>query len=246
MFDEESGTAAEELGRRPAEGSTDLTHDAALLSHQIAARLRNLIASDELKPGQRLRERALADRLNVSRTPLREALKELAGDGLVTMSPKRGAVVTELSAAQIGEKLDVLGAIEAFAGAQACRMASDTEIAEIRALHHEMLAAYERRDRANYFRLNQEIHLHLIAAAHNETLRQVHEQINRQLFHYRYQSSSDVSTWHTAIAEHETILQLLNARDASALGACLQRHVHSTWEQLSASGIGSSAGPVAV
>jgi DNA-binding GntR family transcriptional regulator len=204
----------------------------ALLSMQIAQRLRTMIATDELKPGERLRERTLAERLDVSRTPLREALKELAGDGLVVVLPKRGAVVADLSPAAIGEKLDVLGVIEAFGGEEACKRATDQEIAEIRALHHEMHAAYERRDRMNYFRLNQAIHASIIAASKNLTLIQVHERLNRQLYRYRFQGSVTSETWHTAIDEHEVIIQLLNSRDGAGLGEFLRRHVHSTWEQI--------------
>jgi DNA-binding GntR family transcriptional regulator len=204
----------------------------ALLSMQIAQRLRTMIATDELKPGERLRERTLAERLDVSRTPLREALKELAGDGLVVVLPKRGAVVADLSVAAIGEKLDVLGVIEAFGGEEACKRASDQEIAEIRALHHEMHAAYERRDRLNYFRLNQAIHASIIASSKNVTLMQVHERLNRQLYRYRFQGSVTSETWHTAIDEHEVIIELLSARNGKGLGDFLRRHVHSTWEQI--------------
>ena len=217
-----------------SESATNFVSDLAdtLLSQQIAHRLRTLIATDELKPGERLRERALADRLQVSRTPLREALKELAGDGLVVVLPKRGAVVANLSAQQIGEKLDVLGVIEAFGGERCCKLAKDSEIAEIRALHHEMHAAYERRDRISYFHLNQAIHTSIIAAARNETLQQMHEQLNRQLYRYRYQGSVTSETWHTAMDEHDAIIELLSGRKGAQLGAFLQRHVHSTWEQL--------------
>jgi DNA-binding GntR family transcriptional regulator len=204
----------------------------ALLSMQIAQRLRTMIATDELKPGERLRERTLAERLDVSRTPLREALKELAGDGLVVVLPKRGAVVADLSPAAIVEKLDVLGVIEAFGGEQACKQATDQEIAEIRALHHEMHAAYERRDRMNYFRLNQAIHASIMAASKNVTLMQVHERLNRQLYRYRFQGSVTSETWHTAIDEHEAIIQLLSARDGVRLGDFLRHHVHSTWEKI--------------
>jgi DNA-binding GntR family transcriptional regulator len=211
------------------DGAFDAT-DEGLLSLQIAQRLRTLIATDVLKPGERLRERTLAERLNVSRTPLREALKELAGDGLVVVLPMRGAVVAALTDVQIAEKLDVLGVIEAFAGEQACRLASDEEIAEIRALHHEMHAAYERRDRMNYFRLNQAVHKNIVVAAKNPTLEQVHERLNRQLYRYRFQGSVTSETWHTAIGEHAVIVDLLSARDGARLGAFLRKHVHSTWE----------------
>lgn len=142
----------------------------------------------------------------------------------------RGAVVAALTDVQIAEKLDVLGVIEAFAGEQACRLASDEEIAEIRALHHEMHAAYERRDRMNYFRLNQAVHKNIVVAAKNPTLEQVHERLNRQLYRYRFQGSVTSETWHTAIGEHAVIVDLLSARDGARLGAFLRKHVHSTWE----------------
>ncbi|MDR3438298.1 GntR family transcriptional regulator [Telmatospirillum sp.] len=203
-----------------------------LLSQQIAVRLRTMIAADELKAGERLRERALAELLQVSRTPLREALKILRGDGLVTLLPNRGAVVTALTAEEVQEKLDVLGLIEGFAGVQACRRATETDLAEIRALHHEMLAAFERQDRANYFRLNQAIHSAIVAAAGNNTLRDVHAAINRQLLRYRYQGSLNTDTWRTAIEEHDTIVRLLAERKAEELGAFLHHHVRSTWEKI--------------
>ncbi|WP_197091070.1 GntR family transcriptional regulator [Herbaspirillum chlorophenolicum] len=203
-----------------------------LLSEQLAERLRNLIVTDELRPGTPLRERTLAEQLQVSRTPLRDALKILAGDGLVQLLPNRGAVVAELTPEQIEEKLDVLGVIEEFAAIRACKLATDAEIGELRALHHEMLAAYERHDRVGYFHLNQRIHRGIVGAARNQTLSDVHSLLNRQLYRYRYQGSVSSEIWHTAIDEHQVIIELLTARDANKLGEYLRRHVHRTWEQL--------------
>jgi len=203
-----------------------------LLSAQIAARLRTMIASEDLRVGERLRERELAAQLQVSRTPLREALKILASDGLVTLLPNRGGLVTALTAAEIEEKLDVLGVLESFAGQRACKVGTDAELAELSAIHHEMLAARERRDRRSYFELNQRIHVGIVAAAHNQSLTQVHSLLNSQLYHYRYQGSIDEATWQVAIEEHETIIALLRRRDGAALGPMLQAHVHSTWERI--------------
>ena len=206
----------------------------ALLSAQIASRLRTMIASEELRVGDRLRERDLAAQLQVSRTPLREALKILASDGLVTLLPNRGGVVTALSAAEIEEKLDVLGVLECFAGERACEVATDEELAELSAIHHEMLAARERRDRRAYFLLNQRIHLGIVAAAHNASLVQAHGKLNDQLYQYRYQGSSDESTWQVAIDEHADIIALLRRRDGAALGPMLRDHIRSTWKRLHA------------
>ncbi len=203
-----------------------------LLPQAIAAKLRFLIATDALVAGEKLRERHLAERLQVSRTPLREALKILAGDGLVALLPNRGAVVVDFNAGEIRDKLEVLGLIEGHAGRLVCQVATDAQIGELRALHHEMLAAYERRDRSAYFWRNQGIHAGLVAAAGNATLVQVHGLLNRQLFRYRYQGSVNADTWDAAVHEHETIMQLLSARDGEALGSFLQHHVHTTWDKI--------------
>jgi DNA-binding GntR family transcriptional regulator len=204
-----------------------------LLPQSIAAKLRILIATDVLPAGDKLRERRLAERLQVSRTPLREALKILAGDGLVVLLPNRGAVVTHFSPDEIRDKLEVLGLVEGHAGRLVCKAASDVQIAELRALHHEMLAAYERRDRGAYFQRNQGIHAGIVVAAGNATLAEVHGLLNRQLFRYRYQGSANMHIWDTAIHEHGTIMELLAARDGEALGTFLQHHVRSTWDKIS-------------
>lgn len=218
--------AAENAPLVPDEG-------AELLSRQIAEQLRTMIATDELAAGAPLRERALAEKLLVSRTPLREALKLLAADGLVTLLPNRGGgVVTAFTAEEIADKLAVLGLLEEYAAVQACALAADHEISEIVALHHEMLAAYARRDRTHYFQLNQKIHAGIVAAAHNKTLAQMHAQLNRQLYRYRFQGSVNSEIWHTAIDEHQVIIDLLKVRDGARLGTYIRGHVHSTWEQL--------------
>ena len=114
------------------------------LTQQVASRIRDMIIQDELVPGQRVRERALAERLNVSRTPLREAIKILAAEGLVENLPNKGARVADPNPSEVRDMLRVLGALEALAGELACAEASDDEIEEIKALHFEMLAAFSR------------------------------------------------------------------------------------------------------
>lgn len=202
------------------------------LAAQVVERLRDLIVTEELPPGAPLRERALAERLGVSRTPLRDALKALATEGLVAIEPKRGAVVAPFSEAAVAEKLDVLAALEGFAGERAAEEATEAEIAEVRALHHDLLAAFERRDRTAYFHLNQAIHRALVAAARNATLTALHAQLNSQLYAYRWRGSADLTLWTTAIAEHAQLVDLLSRRDAAGLSAALRAHVGSTWRQL--------------
>ena len=118
--------------------------DRRLLHETVIDQLRDLIVQGELAPETKLNERVLAERLGTSRTPLREAIKFLASEGLVELLPNRGAVVAPLKPEKMKEVFVVLGALEALAGDLACRNATDEDIAEIRALHFHMLAHHAR------------------------------------------------------------------------------------------------------
>ena len=203
------------------------------LSDQIANRLRDMIIQNELAPGERIREREVCKQLQVSRTPLREALHKLASEGLIELIPNRGAVITKPSAEEIADMLQVLGVLEAFAGERVCEFISDEEVAEIKALQYEMLAAYARQDRLNYFKLNQKIHLAIVKAARSETLLSLHSRLNARLYRIRYQSNLKNETWGGALAEHDHILEALENRDAERLSTLLRQHLKSTWEKVS-------------
>lgn len=199
---------------------------------EIAERIRVMIIEDVLPPGTPIRERSLAEQLNVSRTPLREALKILATEGLVDMEPCRSAVVASLSGREVRELLQLLGVIEAFAGELACTSATDEQIREIRALHYEMLAAYTRGDRLGYFQRNQEIHRALVAATGNETLISYHAMLNARVYRVRYVCNLKTRRWETAIKEHQEILEALERRDAQAVAAVLRGHVLRAWDEM--------------
>ena len=203
------------------------------LALQVAARIRDMIIQDQLTPGEWIREQALADKLSVSRTPLREALKMLELEGLIRLLPNRGAVLTELSVEEVKEKLEVLAVLEALAGKLACQNVTDAELAEIRALHYEMLAWFSRQDRLEYFKLNQHIHLAIVAASGNQTLVETHARINAQLYRVRYQSNLQNELWDTAVEEHEEIFAALEARSSEDLSMCMLNHLGQTFFKFS-------------
>ncbi len=216
------------------EAAAPVGHDPAPpLTQRVADRLRDLIVQDLLKPGERIRERDLAERLAVSRTPLREALKILATEGMVTLAPNRGAVVARLTPEEAFDLLQVLGVLEGLAGELACARATDAEIDEIRALHYEMMAAYARKDRLEYFKVNQRIHLAIVAAGRNAGLVETHGRINARLYRIRYRSNLKNRKWHTAIEEHQAILDALDRRDGAGLSTVLRDHLGSTWAKVS-------------
>ena len=203
---------ASPIGRRPL-------HEAAV------DQLRDLIVQGALAPATRLNERVLCERFAISRTPLREAFKLLATEGLVELLPRRGAVVAPIRPERLAQTLAVMGALEALAGELACRQASGEQIAEIRALHYEMLAHHARGDLAGYFRYNQQIHLKLVEAAGNAVLLHTYRQLNANVRRARYMANLSRERWDRAVTEHEDILAALAARDAERLKRLLRDHL---------------------
>lgn len=194
--------------------------------------IREMILRDELPPGSPIRERALAERLGISRTPMREALKVLAAEGLVELSPHRGATVAVLTRAEVFQILQVLSAVEGFAAELACETITEAEIAELWALHYEMLACRARGAKLGYFHHNQAIHLNIVKATRNDVLIEHHRILNARVYRMRYVCHQASESWDSAIREHEEILTLLERRDAAALAPLLRRHVFGAWRRL--------------
>lgn len=195
------------------------------LHEEVIDQLRDRIVQGALAPGARLNERVLCEQLGISRTPLREAIKMLAAEGLVELLPNRGAIVTPLEAANIADTLAVMGALEAAAGELACARASEAEIGEIRALHFEMRACHARQDLAGYFRCNQRIHDRIIAASGNPVLTNTYRQLNANVLRARYMANLSQERWDLAVDEHDEILAALIARDAGRLKRLLAEHL---------------------
>lgn len=202
-----------------------LTIPPGVLHQQVGARLRQLIVEGAIEPGRKLNERALAEQLRVSRTPLREAIKMLAAEGLVELLPNRGAVATQLSAQDIADTFEVIAGLEGQSGELAAQRITDEALSEIRALHYEMLAAHTRRDLPTYYRLNAKIHNHINAAACNPVLTHTYLTVNARLQALRFRSNFDEGKWSRAVQEHERMIELLSARDGPRLRKLLVTHL---------------------
>lgn len=195
------------------------------LHDEVARRIRDLIVEGELRPGARVPERELCERFGISRTPLREALKILASEGLVDLQHHRGAVIAQLTPEAVDEMFQVMEALEALAGELACGHASDAEIAAVRALHERMLAEHARRELSEYFKLNQQIHEAIVAAAGNALLAQIYRGLNMRIRRARYMANLSPARWDQAVAEHAQILAALEARDGARLSRLLKEHL---------------------
>jgi DNA-binding GntR family transcriptional regulator len=195
------------------------------LHEEATDRLRDLIVQGHLAAGARLNERLLTAQLGLSRTPLREAFKVLATEGLVELLPNRGAIVSQMDPVRLSESLAVMGALEALAGELACRSASDAQIGEIRALHYEMLAYHARGDLAGYFKFNQAIHLKIVKYSGNAVLYNTYRQMNGNVRRARYMANLSKERWDAAVREHDEILAALAARDVKRIKALLSDHL---------------------
>ena len=195
------------------------------LHHQVAQRLRDMLVEGQIAPAAKLNERELSESLQVSRTPLREAIKMLAAEGLVELLPNRGAVAVSLTEQDVVYTFEVMAGLEGMSGELAAQRITNEQLSEIKALHFEMLAAHARRDLSNYYRLNAQIHRAINTAAANPVLETIYTQINARLQALRFRSNQDEVKWKIAVNEHEQMVQALVARDAAGLRSVLVQHL---------------------
>jgi DNA-binding GntR family transcriptional regulator len=196
-----------------------------VLHQEVAVRLRQRIVEGHLAPGAKLNERELSESLKVSRTPLREAIKMLAAEGLVELLHNRGAAVARLTEQDVADTFEVIAGLEGQSGELAAQRISEAELDEIRALHYEMLAAHTRKDLPTYYRINAQIHTLINAAARNPVLTQTWRTVNARLQALRFRSNFDASKWKRAVKEHDRMIELLAARDGAGMRALLFEHL---------------------
>ena len=195
------------------------------LHDEVAERLRELIRSGDLEPKARLNELELSVRFGISRTPLREAIKILATEGLLELLPNRGARVASISDEEIEEMVEVVAGLEAIAADLACRHITEAEIAAIEERHAAMLSAWRTGGERGYFRLNREIHEAVMRASRNATLQGIYANLSGRIQRARYAAHKTPEQWQRAVAEHERMVLLLRERNGEALGALMREHI---------------------
>jgi len=195
------------------------------LHDQVVARLREMLIEGRIEPGAKLNERELALRLQVSRTPLREAIKLLGAEGLVDLIPNRGAIAVKLTETDVQQAFEMLAGLEAMSGELAAQRISAAQLAELKALHYEMLACFERSDLSGYYRLNARIHMAINDAAGNPLLTKTYREINSRVQALRFRTNQNRTKWQQAVKEHEDMLQALETHDAAAMRRILTLHI---------------------
>jgi DNA-binding GntR family transcriptional regulator len=189
------------------------------LHERAAARMRTMIIRGELPPGSQTKETELSESLGVSRTPLREAMKVLATEGLIELRPNRSPRITDL---------ETEGIYELFEAELAAERATTRDLRRLRTLQGRMEGHHRDGRLDDYFAINGEIHATIVRLACNTPLREAHETLLSRAERARYLALGAERRWSNSVDEHAAILKALEARDSTQAGRLLQMHVRRT------------------
>jgi len=198
------------------------------LYEEVAELLRQRIFSRELEPGSWIDELKIAEEYGISRTPLREALKVLAAEGLVTMKVRRGAYVTEVSDKDLADVYHLLALLESDAAAVVAQRGTDAEHAELQTLHAELEAATADRDR--FFAINERFHMRLLEIANNRWREQMVADLRKVMKLNRHNSLLKSGRIDESLAEHRAVMGALLARDPALTQARMHAHFRNGLE----------------
>jgi DNA-binding GntR family transcriptional regulator len=206
-----------------------LTLTPRALYEEVAELVRQRIFSRELEPGSWIDELKIAEEFGISRTPLREALKVLAAEGLVTMKVRRGAYVTEVSERDLADVYHLLALLESDAAAVVAERASDAQLQELKDLHADLEAAAKpgKVDRQHFFELNERFHMRLLAIADNRWRDQMVADLRKVMKLNRHNSLFKSGRIDASLKEHRALMEAIGARDAAAAAACMREHFAS-------------------
>lgn len=205
------------------------------LHGEVVAVLRDMIIQDEMPPGTRIQEAELCLRFGISRTPLREAIRVLESEGLVTLLPRRGAVVATPTRDEIQGLFYALGALESVCAPIACVNFSKADIQFIEREHAAMLDHHVNGGLKDYYRANRSIHQRIVQGSGNQFLIDLHGSLSIRIMRDRYFVDVPAQAWARALKEHEEILSLIKTRNGAKLAELLQRHMTGSWKDFEAS-----------
>lgn len=198
------------------------------MSAEIAARMRTMIQEGELPPGVRIDEKAFCEAFDVSKTPLREALKILVSEGLVLHRQYIGYRVAPLDLDELRATFETLHGLEAHAGELISGRMSDAALAKIERRHQAMVDAHAAGKRTDYFRINQEIHQLIVDSAANAVLSGIYATLMSKVHRARGAANADMLRWQESHAEHEAIMEALREQGRPRLAKILREHSENT------------------
>ena len=188
--------------------------------------LRRAILRGELVPGQRLMEIQLAEKMGVSRTPVREAIRKLELEGLVVMSPRKGAEVAHISGKNLRDVLEVRRALEELAGELACERMTEEEFRLLEQANHKFTGVVGSDDITVITQADEAFHGLIYQATENERLIQMVNHLREQMYRYRIEHIKDRSQRKVLVQEHQEIMRALAARDVEATRRAIRNHIN--------------------
>lgn len=195
------------------------------LHEEVAAYLRKAIVSGAVRPGQKLSEKEICDRLRVSRTPVREAFRRLHTEGFIISRPRRGAMVTRLSARDLREIYPILASLEALTARLATPHLSPADFARLRRWNRAMATLADRADEAGFMRANAEFHRLFSRRCRNARLQALVHQLRGQTYRLRLFAVSVPGRMHEAVKEHEEIIASLEGGEGPAAERAVRLHI---------------------
>jgi DNA-binding GntR family transcriptional regulator len=205
------------------------------LHDDVVVVLRDMIVQDQLPPGTRIAEAELCEQFGISRTPLREAIRVLVSEGLVTLVPRKGAMVATPTLDEIKGMFCALGALEAVCAPMACANFTDADIKSIEREHELMQRLHDDGRLGDYYRANIAIHDSIVEASRNTFLTDLHRSISVRIMRDRYFVAVPKDAWRRAMREHNDILEAIRRRDGERLGRLLLSHMMGSWHDFESS-----------
>lgn len=199
----------------------------AILAEHIATQLRRSILRGNFRPGEPIKERDQAAEMGVSRTPMREAIRMLANEGLLTLRPARSPIVTELSFQEVYEQTQVMTELEKFSAELACSNATDQDIAHLQSIVDVMDEQFTTTDPLDMFEIDMSFHKGLLRAAHNEALARTHLSFLERLWYYRYLAAVKRHNRERVISHHLEIVRAIRARNKEAARKAVDQHLQN-------------------
>ena len=187
--------------------------------------LRQAILKGELEPGERLMEIQLAERLGVSRTPIREAIRKLELEGLVLMIPRRGAEVAKISEKNLRDVLEVRRSLEELAIDLACQRVQEKELETLREAQKEFAAAVAAGDAMEIAQTDEKFHEIIYSGTGNQKLMQILSNLREQMYRYRLEYIKDANKRQILLVEHEQILKALSLRHVQEAKLAVREHI---------------------
>lgn len=207
-----------------------------MVHEDIVAYIRERLIEGEITPGARIPERELCAALNVSRTPLREALKVLAAEGYVVLLPNRGARAAKLTIQDVRDLFELSAALESAAGELACQRITDTEVAAIAEQHAAMTKHFATGEMQSYYVCNRAIHEAIMKASGNAAMINIYESVSARIRRARYVAPMTEPHWRSALLEHEAMLNALTRRDGPMLAMILKTHLRHKAQEVESAG----------